>query len=150
MTNNVLPHGVDVDFEIVRFVRRARSYAASHIGEIHADLDYSAFLLLFAIYDAKVGVRASELAEEMRVHKSTVSRAVSSLEAMGLVQRATHPDDARAQLLTVPDPAAKRLEEFRESGRAQLAELLSDWTPEELATFAKLLGRLNDAAEKIP
>jgi DNA-binding MarR family transcriptional regulator len=149
MTDSALPSGFDVDTEIVRFARRARTYAMSHIGEIHEELDYGTFLLLVAICDAKTGVRASELADEMQVHKSTVSRAVSTLERLGLVSRATHPDDARAQVLSVPDDARRRVDDFRARGQAQLAEILSDWSPEELATFARQLGRLNDAAEKI-
>ncbi len=149
MTTRELPEGFDVDYEVVRLVRRARSYAMSHIDEIHPELDYSTFTLLLAINDAKDGVRASDLAEDMRVHKSTVSRAVSSLERLGLVERATHPDDGRAQLLTVPPEAHAQIEAFRERGHAQLAEILSDFTQEELTTFAGLLSRLNDAAEKI-
>ena len=150
MTSREAPSGFDVDYEIVRFVRRARAYAMSHIiGEIHEELDYSTFLLLLAICDAPDGVRASQIAEDMRVHKSTVSRAVATLERLGLVERTTHPDDARAQLLTVPDDARQRVELLRKQAHAQLQELLADWSPEELASFARQLGRLNDAAEKI-
>lgn len=148
MMSSGFPEGLDVDYEIVRFGRRARAYAMGHIGEIHEELDYGTFLVLLAICDAKDGVRASQLADDMRVHKSTVSRAVASLERMGLIERTTHPDDARAQILTVPADARAKIEAFRARGHAELAELLSDWTDDEKETFARLLSRLNDGAEK--
>jgi len=150
MTSHELPSDFDVDFQLVRFVRRAREYAMSHLTEIHEELDYNTLLLLLAIYDASGGVRASELAGVMRVHKSTVSRAVSALERLGLVERATHPDDGRAQLLTVPQDARERVEAFRARSRAWLSDLVAGWSPDELSTFAVQLARLNDAAEKKP
>ncbi|MGI9084017.1 MAG: MarR family winged helix-turn-helix transcriptional regulator [Aeromicrobium sp.] len=148
MTTSELPDDFDVDYQLVRFVRRARAYAMSHLAEIHEELDYNTFLLLLAVCDSNVGVRASELAEGMSVHKSTVSRAVSTLERLGLLDRATHPDDGRAQLLTVPQDARERVEVFRVQSHAWLAELLVDWSPSELSSFAQQLARLNDAAEK--
>ncbi len=141
---------IDVDYQLVRFVRRARLYAMTHLSEVHEELDYNTLLLLLAVCDATGGVRASELAESLHVHKSTVSRAVSTLERLGLVDRATHPDDGRAQLLSVPTEARQRVEAFRARSYAWLADLLADWDADELSTFARQLARLNDAAEKKP
>ena len=60
----------------------------------------------------------------------------------------TDPDDGRAQLLTVPKAARDRVEAFRSRSYAWLGDLVADWAPDELATFARQLTRLNDAAEK--
>ena len=97
--------GYDVDYELTRFFRRVRDQAMSRLHEIHEDLDYNTFLLFIGIADAQDGVRASDLAEGMRVHKSTVSRGVSTLERLGLIERVQHPSDGRAQLLSVPASA---------------------------------------------
>jgi DNA-binding MarR family transcriptional regulator len=145
-----LPEDFDVDYELVRFVRRARAYAMGQLSEIHPELDYNTFVLLLAIRDMNGGVQASELAEEMQVHKSTVSRAVGTMERLGLIERVTHPDDARARLLTVTDDTQARIDAFRVSSHAWLADRLADWTADERATFARLLARLNDAAENNP
>ena len=139
---------IDVNFQLVRFVRRARAYALDHLAEVHPELDYNTFVILMAVNDAPGGVRASDLVGDLYVHKSTISRAVSSLEQLGLVDRVTDPRDGRAQLLTVPKEAAKRIEAFRERSFAQLGDLLADWTPEEVATFVRQLTRLNDGAEQ--
>ena len=62
-----IPHDLDVDYELTRFVRRVRTRGMSRLGEIHPQLDYGTFLFLLAICDATDGVRGSELAEQLGV-----------------------------------------------------------------------------------
>ena len=142
--------GYDVDYELTRFFRRVRDQAMSRLHEIHEDLDYNTFLLFIGIADAQGGVRASDLAEGMRVHKSTVSRGVSTLERLGLIERVQHPSDGRAQLLSVPPSARAQLEAFRKRNYAWFGELLSDWRETDVQSFARQLARLNAAAEQTP
>jgi DNA-binding MarR family transcriptional regulator len=149
MTTSETTANLDVNFQLVRFVRRARAYALEHLAEVHPDLDYNTFVILIAVHDAPGGVRASDLVGDLYVHKSTISRAVSTLEGLGLLERVTDPEDGRAQLLTVPEEASKRIKAFRERSQEQLGELLSDWKPDEVATFVRQLTRLNDGAEKL-
>ena len=145
-----IPHDLDVDYELTRFVRRVRTRGMSRLGEIHPHLDYGTFLFLIAICDATDGIRGSELAEQLGVHKSTASRAVSSLDSLGLVQRIPDPDDGRAQRL-VPEPEARaKVEAFRQKSHVWLSAILSDWNEDEVTAFASSLARLNDAAEQIP
>jgi DNA-binding MarR family transcriptional regulator len=145
-----IPHDLDVDYELTRFVRRVRMRGMSRLGEIHPQLDYGTFLFLIAICDAADGIRGSELAEQLGVHKSTASRAVSTLDSLGLVQRVPDPDDGRAQRL-VPEPEAQaKVDAYRQKSHVRLSSILSDWTPDEVTTFARSLARLNDAAEQIP
>ncbi|MCW2751101.1 MAG: MarR family transcriptional regulator [Aeromicrobium sp.] len=145
-----IPHDLDVDYELTRFVRRVRTRGMSRLGEIHPHLDYGTFLFLIAICDATDGIRGSELAEQLGVHKSTASRAVSSLDSLGLVQRIPDPDDGRAQRL-VPEPEARaKVEAFRQRSHIWLSAILSDWNADEVTAFASSLARLNDAAEQIP
>ncbi len=145
-----IPHDLDVDYELTRFVRRVRTRGMSRLGEIHPQLDYGTFLFLLAICDATDGVRGSELAEQLGVHKSTASRAVSTLDSLGLVQRIADPDDGRAQRL-MPEPEARaNVEAFRQRSHVWLSTILADWSADEIGNFASSLARLNDAAEQIP
>ena len=139
---------LDVNYELVRFVRRTRAYANEHLEEIHPELDYNTFVILLAVHDGSDGVRASDLVGNLFVHKSTISRAVSTLERLELLTRVTDPDDGRAQLLTVSTGARERVEAFRTRSYAWLGGLVADWAPDELESFARQLSRLNDAAEK--
>ncbi len=145
-----LPADLDVDYELTRFLRRVRSRSLRQLTEIHPSLDYGMFLFLLAICDAPNGIRGSELAESLGVHKSTASRAVSSLERIGLVVRVPDPDDGRAQLLAAEPAARAEVEAYRKRGHSRISAILSDWTPDEVSTFARSLGRLNDAAEQMP
>ena len=147
MTNE-LPAGLDVDFELTRFVRRVRVRTLRSLAEIHPKLDYGNFMFLLAIVDSPDGVRGSELAEDLGVHKSTASRSVSTLERLGLVSRVPDPDDGRAQLLVAEPIALERVGAYRRTSHERLVTLIDDWTPDEVASFARSLVRLNDRAER--
>lgn len=144
-----LPADLDVDFELTRFVRRVRARSMRHLGEIHPKLDYGTFTFLLAICDAPEGIRGSELAESLGVHKSTASRAVATLERLGLVTRVPDPDDGRAQLLVATADAQGGVAEYRRASHARLVAVLDDWDPEEIQTFARSLTRLNEGVERL-
>lgn len=143
-----LPAGLDVDVELTRFVRRVRKRTLRHLADIHPQLDYGNFTFLLAIADAPDGIRGSELADDLTVHKSTASRSVAALERLGLVSRVPDPDDGRAQLLVLTQIAAERVGAYRRSSHERLVTLLDDWQPDEIASFARSLTRLNDRAER--
>nr|MCW2727330.1 MarR family transcriptional regulator [Aeromicrobium sp.] len=147
MTNE-LPAGVDVDFELTRFVRRVRTRSLRSLGDIHPKLDYGTFTFLLAICDATDGIRGSELADDLGVHKSTASRAVATLERLGLVARIPDPDDGRAHLLVAEPVAQERVGAYRRSSHERLMTLVDDWTPAEMESFVRSLSRLNDRAER--
>lgn len=145
-----LPADLNVDYELTRFVRRVRVRSLRSVEQIHPKLDYGSFLFLTAIADAPDGIRGSELAEGLGVHKSTASRGIAVLERLGLVSRIPDPEDGRAQLLVAEPETLAKLDAYRKRSHARLAEVLSDWTSEEIAAFGRSLTRLNDAAEQMP
>ncbi len=149
MTRDAAPSLVDVDVELTRFIRRVRVTSLRRLEKIHPKLDYGTFLFLVGIVDAADGVRGSDLAENLGVHKSTASRAIASLESMGLIVRTPDPNDGRAQLLKAEPVAVEGIGEYRESASARIAELLADWTPGEVQQFARSLARLNESGETI-
>jgi DNA-binding MarR family transcriptional regulator len=144
-----LPADLDVDFELTRFVRRVRARSLRTLGEIHPKLDYGTFTFLLAICDAPEGIRGSELAESIGVHKSTASRAIATLERLDLVNRIPDPDDGRAQLLVPTAATQTRVGDYRRKSHERLVAILEDWDPDEVRIFARSLTRLNEGAERL-
>lgn len=90
-------------------------------------------------------VSVSEVADQLDVAHSTASRLVERAVDVGVVRRLPHPDRRRTAL------------ELTESGHrlvvvsarfraAHVAAVVHDWSEEDLATFAGLLGRFAEHA----
>jgi DNA-binding MarR family transcriptional regulator len=137
---------VALEREIGLLLRRSRAMSARLAGELHPDLDGAAYGLLALLQDAGP-LRASDLVARLGLDKSTVSRQVSSLVALGLVDRAADPGDGRAQVLTPSAEGSARLARIRDARRARWEADLTGWPAEDVATLAELLGRLNRLGE---
>jgi DNA-binding MarR family transcriptional regulator len=137
---------VRLEREIALLLRRARAISARLAGELHPDLDGAAYGLLALLEDTGP-LRASDLVTRLGLDKSTVSRQVSTLVDLGLVERAADPADGRAQVLTPSPEGSARLAAIREVRRARWEADLASWPAEDVATLAELLGRLNGIGE---
>ena len=91
---------------------------------------------------AKCGpVRASDLARELFLDLSTVSRHVQHLERDGLIERAPDPHDRRATTLHLTGLGTKHLDDFWQRKIEAMREGLDDWDPQEMRTLLRLLRR---------
>jgi DNA-binding MarR family transcriptional regulator len=108
-------------------------------------VDRSAVLLLFPLQHGPL--RAGALAELCHADPSTISRQVAELVRRGLVRREPDPSDGRATLVAATAAGRAACDRFRVLRRQLLAAAVADWTDEDLATFAVLLGRFNDALD---
>ena len=151
----VVQEGVDDDLhapfvrlerEIGLLLRRSRAISARLARELHPDLDGAAYGLLALLADAGP-LRASDLVARLGLDKSTVSRQVSSLVALGMVDREPDPLDGRAQVLRPSAEGATRLARIREVRRARWESDMSDWPADDVTTLADLLGRFNRLGE---
>lgn len=103
-------------------------------------IDRSGYPLLGRI--SRIGpVRPSELAEQFGVKLSTISRQVSELERLGLVDRAADPSDARASKLELSATGRQLLAAARKVRHRRLAAHLEAWSHEDIASFVRLLDR---------
>lgn len=89
--------------------------------------------------DARLG----ELAHQLLVSAPVASRAVDSLEADGMVERRTDPQDARAFLISMTDRGRAKLAESESHAVRRFAEALADWSPAEAGQAISILERLN-------
>lgn len=90
---------------------------------------------------AKCGpIRASELAKELFLDLSTISRHVQHLERDGLIERAPDPNDRRATILTLTGLGEKHMTAHWQRRIDAMREGLGHWDPDEMRTLIRLMG----------
>lgn len=142
-------HLGELEVELTRLMRRARSAQQRTAAEVHPDLDSAGYAVLVAVRDlaaASGGARGGEVSEVLGLHKSTTSRNLTTLEQLGLVERVPDPDDARARQVRLTTAGAQALERVAVARRARLRGQLDSWAADDIAELARLLRLLNDTA----
>jgi DNA-binding MarR family transcriptional regulator len=137
----------ELEVELTRLLRRARSAQQRTAADVHPDLDAAGYAVLVAVRElssAGGGARGGEVSEVLGLHKSTTSRNLTTLEDLGLVERVADPDDARARQVRLTTEGAAALDRSFEARRERLRAQLRSWDTRDIAELARLLGRLND------
>ncbi|HEY9412515.1 MAG TPA: MarR family transcriptional regulator [Jiangellaceae bacterium] len=133
--------------ELSVMLRRARSMSMTIAREVHEGLDAAEYSLLVLI-DESGEMRAADVAERFVLDKSTVSRQLAHVEAVGLVERVPDPEDGRARLVRLTEEGRTRLERVRQQRRIRLRGALEAWPVDDVELLAQLLGRLNTSLER--
>jgi DNA-binding MarR family transcriptional regulator len=106
-------------------------------------LDRAAVALLRQLADSE-SLRLGELAAQLAVEASHVTRQVQQLQKAGYVTRIPDPDDRRAQRIELTDAGREAYDSIREASRLGMQMALSEWSPEELRQLATLFHRMVD------
>jgi len=130
---------------LVRTMRLLQAHK-QHAPRVHPDVDPMSFPLLFRL--SCQPHRVSDLADRLYADVSTVSRQVTHLAGLGLIERVPDPEDGRAHLLSLTDAGATLLVDLRRSRDAWLASLLEGWSDTDVADFAAYLQRFADAVDR--
>lgn len=135
---------VRLEQEVGVLVRRIRRVIAERARLVHPDLQPASYLMLSHV--AEHGpMRASAVADLFTVDKGAISRQVTHLIELGLVQKSRDPEDGRAWLLSATPDATQRLRTVAEQRRTYLAERLDGWEAGDLERFTDLLARYNES-----
>ncbi|MFF4602535.1 MarR family winged helix-turn-helix transcriptional regulator [Streptomyces sp. NPDC001339] len=84
---------------------------------------------------------AADLAPDVGLDRSGVTRRASRLEDAGLIRREPDPTDRRAHLLVLTEQGRLTVAELRTRLAAHITASLSSWPPGEAETFARQLRR---------
>ncbi|HET6569248.1 MAG TPA: MarR family transcriptional regulator [Rhodothermales bacterium] len=90
-------------------------------------------------------VNPSQIATELDVHQSTITRHVQSLEEGGLVNVIANPDDRRSCTLTLTEKGRNELKRLTQVGLDRFAAFVADWDAVEVRTFTRLLVKLEES-----
>jgi DNA-binding MarR family transcriptional regulator len=111
------------------------------LAQARVDADQAGMAVLYVLHLAGAGLRLTDLAERLSVDAPAVTRKVQQLERCGLVSRAQDQLDARASRVHLTAAGRRTIGKFLAARRTWLANLVSDWTEQEKAVFARLLDR---------
>jgi len=103
--------------------------------------DASTLVTLQAIA-ARERVSPSDIAGELGVHQSTVTRQVRALEAAGQVTVDADPADRRSCFIALTDAGRSEIDRLTEIGLSRFALFVADWDAEEVRTLGRLLAKL--------
>ena len=99
--------------------------------------------LLRAVVEAGE-IRASDLASELFVTKTSISRYVNEMVRGGLLRAAPRSERRTSTSCSVSAVGRRELEEREARRSALLRDLCQNWPTGDVATLTKLLQRLND------
>jgi DNA-binding MarR family transcriptional regulator len=110
------------------------------------------FVLLATLARGGEALTQRELARRMSSDPSTVRAMLVLLEQRGLVERDTHPTDARARMVALSANGLRAYERLWTAGEPVRAQMLGALRPGEADTLVRLLGRAAEAlnAECVP
>jgi DNA-binding MarR family transcriptional regulator len=107
--------------------------------------DYGALLLLSRA--GEEGMRRIDLAHELQLSPSGITRLLERLEDQGLVGKGACKEDARVSYAVLTDAGLTKLKECAPGHVADIEERLAVLDEAEMATLAELLGRLGGRDE---
>ncbi|MBW3606140.1 MAG: winged helix DNA-binding protein [Actinobacteria bacterium] len=85
------------------------------------------------------------VAEQLSVNESTASRLVDATVRAGLIDRGRSEHDARRVVLALTEQGRQLCDRALRYRLEYLSDLLDDWSPDDRAAFARLLGRFAEA-----
>jgi DNA-binding MarR family transcriptional regulator len=130
----------DLRISLMRLVRRLRAEKSD------ADITDSQYGVL-GLLDRHGPMTAAALASHERIKPPSMTRIVGSLLEAGLVERAAHPDDGRAQLVTLTPAGHAAVEETRRRRDEWLCHQLSRLSEADRRTLARATVLLQDLSE---
>lgn len=93
--------------------------------------------------------RAVDLAQELGIGQSVLSRHLADLETMGLIHRGVDEQDRRVQRLWLTTEGKNALAEGEQRRVASLQQALAGWTDDEARQAADLLNRLGVGLDEV-
>lgn len=144
---------VEIDQIMQRIRRNAgrKEFANALLKSVDPQLDASH---LDVIWTVVVGgkppggeVTVGMIAEKLLVDPSRASRLVAELVEMGYLRRVASQSDSRRICLELTDKGESFSLQFHRRKWEKMAKGMSDWTEDEVVTFARLLDRFTNWAK---
>lgn len=115
--------------------------------ETSLGLDRAGYLLLRTL--ERIGPASiNTIAGAVGLDGSTVTRQVSAMKDLGLVERKTNPGDRRSCIISPTNAGRELMRHMRRIRRTNLDAMTRDWTEDDRNSLGRLLGKLNDSISR--
>jgi DNA-binding MarR family transcriptional regulator len=129
-----------IELELLTLARQLDTLARK--GSLYTRVDRSGYVALRTL--ERLGpVRTNELADELHLDASTVTRQVTALVAGGFVARRPDPADGRSSTLVLTADGRRIMGVVERDRRVVLHELFNDWAEGERRDLGRVLTKLN-------
>ncbi|HEY3781728.1 MAG TPA: MarR family transcriptional regulator [Fimbriimonadaceae bacterium] len=102
----------------------------------------AALLSVLQIVAMKGTARPLDIAKELGVHQSTITRHIQSLEQLGKVTVVGDETDRRSCKVALSSKGAEELQRLTEIGISRFEKMVEEWSREEVQTLGRLLTKL--------
>ncbi|WP_231123431.1 MarR family winged helix-turn-helix transcriptional regulator [Nocardioides sambongensis] len=119
---------------------------SAHSEGFGLNLERSAYTLLTRI-DIQGPMSIGELSEAFGLDASTLNRQTARMVRQGLLRRIPDPEGGVARKFEMTEDGAAQMRSDRRRRREGLDRVLEEWSDDDVATLAELLGRFNGAIE---
>lgn len=133
-----------VENAIAHIYQAAKARMKDLAGRFHEDLQPVGYGILRLVFEQEP-VRASDLATTMGMDKGSVSRQLTALREMGLVETREDPADGRASLLVASAAAREKLDGFHSESSNDFARIFADWSTDDVSELGRLLTKFNSS-----
>lgn len=134
---------IRVEAQLGILISRVRSQLRERAAFVHPDLQPAGYLILAALVRRGPSL-GRDLVDELGMDKSSVSRQVTMLESLRLVERTADPADGRAYFLVASTTAHEAIARIRTHHQLALYERLRGWPAGDAEKLADLLTQLNE------
>lgn len=134
--------------EFTQLFITARTNFARNAESVHPELRGLGMMMLQMILK-KGPITATCIGSLLNMDKATVSRQLSQLRGLGLVDATPSPEDRRSLLLTASASAREILDEVHLRNASDYRTRFEDWNDEDLAQLLVLLRRFNASADRL-
>ena len=137
----------DVEFamELGKVARRWRTRLDSRLRAM--GLTQARWIALLELSRAD-GLTQRDLAATLGIEGPTLVRLLDGLEAQGLIERQSCPDDRRAKRVRLTETADPVLREIRKIADATRRELLEGVAPDDLSVARRVLAMIAERLEQ--
>ena len=131
-----------IETEVTKLARTLAMLGRS--TEFDLGLDRASYVLLRTL--ERIGPASiNTIANAVGLDGSTVTRQVSAMKGMGLVERETNPGDRRSCIISPTTAGRDLMRHMRKIRRSNLEAVTRDWSPDDRSALGRLLSKLNDS-----